>query len=328
MKQGKLSNAKLSEVVFSKIVPQNADTVVGAGVGEDCCAVRLQDGLCVVSTDPITGATENCGSLAVHINANDIAAAGAQPIAALVTLLIPVDAQESQIAATMNELAQTAQSMGIDIIGGHTEITEAVRRIVVSVTMIGKPVAQGKMFRSVDMRAGDDIIMTKYAGLEGTAILASDHAAQLSGILTLDDMQQVAEAKASLSVVPEGLIAARIDGVSAMHDITEGGVIGALHEMCDAAGVGALVNLSRVPVLPVTERICAYYGLDVMGLISSGSMIICAADGAAVCDALANSGIMATIIGHVEGERVRDAKTGQIITPYDADELYKASGDP
>ena len=129
----------------------------------------------------------------------------------------------------MNELVQTARSLGIDIIGGHTEVTDSVTRTVVSVTMIGKPVVKGKMFKTSDVQPGDDIIMTKYAGLEGTAIIASDFSGELS--LTEQERKELARIKESLSVVKDGRIAAETDGIHAMHDITEGGVLGAVCEL-------------------------------------------------------------------------------------------------
>lgn len=322
MRQGKLTNAKLRELVIDKIEPQNEETVVGAGVGEDCCAVITGD-LCVVSTDPITAGGKQTGVLAIHINANDIAAAGAVPIAALVTLLIPPSAGEAQVRKLMNELVQTARSLGIDIIGGHTEVTDSVTRTVVSVTMIGKPVVKGKMFKTSDVQPGDDIIMTKYAGLEGTAIIASDFSGELS--LTEQERKELARIKESLSVVKDGRIAAETDGIHAMHDITEGGVLGAVCEMCEASGTGARIDLSAVPVLPLTSRVCTKYGLDVYGLISSGSMMIAARNGNRIVEAMRANGIPATVIGKAGGQGVYDLSSGQkrAITPYPADELYK-----
>ncbi|WP_066683812.1 AIR synthase family protein [Christensenella intestinihominis] len=322
MRQGKLTNAKLRELVIDRLEPRNEETVVGAGVGEDCCAVMTGD-LCVVSTDPITAGGKQTGVLAVHINANDIAAAGAKPIAALVTLLIPPSAGEEEVRTLMNELTHTARSLDIDIIGGHTEVTDSVTRMVVSVTMIGKPVVKGKMFKTSDVLPGDDLVMTKYAGLEGTAIIASDYAGGLS--FTEEERDQLAKISGALSVVRDGRIAAEIEGVHAMHDITEGGVLGAVSEMCEASGVGARIDLSAVPVLPLTRRLCEEYGLDVYGLISSGSMMIAAEDGNKVAAAMEKNGIPATVIGKAGGRGVHDLSSGseRTITPYPADELYK-----
>lgn len=322
MKQGKLTNQELNKHILSRIAPKNPETVVGAGVGEDCCAIDFGGELCVISTDPITAAEAKAGMLAIHINANDIAAAGAIPVAALVTMLIPPSASIEQVDDLMEQLVETAEQLNIDITGGHTEVTDSVNRIVVSVTMIGKP-ANKKVFKTSDMRVGDDIVMTKYAGMEGTAILVDDFFADLEAVLTKEDLEAVEYIKKGLSVVPEGIAAASIQGVSAMHDITEGGVIGAVCEMCEAAGVGAEIHFDAVPVLGVTKKICEHYGIDVYGLISSGSMIITAKDGALVKKTLAQQGIVCSIIGRVVESGVRDASTQKEIKPYLSDELYR-----
>ncbi|MEA4852794.1 MAG: AIR synthase family protein [Christensenella sp.] len=327
MKQGKLTNAQLKRLVIDQIVPQNAETVLGAGVGEDCCAIKIEDGLCVVSTDPITAGGAQTGTLAIHINANDVASAGARPMSALVTLLVPPTDTKEDIAAIMDQLSTTARSLGIDIIGGHTEVTEAVNRMVVSVTMIGIPVIPGKVFKTADMQVGDDILMTKFAGLEGTSILASEFASELKEDFFYDDVLQVEKIKSMFSVVPDGLVAAQIPGVSAMHDITEGGVIGAVCEMCTASGVGAEVDLSKVPILSATSKVCKRYGLDVYGLLSSGSMLIAAQNGERVAQKLAQKGIFTTVIGKATKQRnVYDVTGGEKrkLVPYQADQIFKA----
>jgi len=167
-------------------------------------------------------------------------------------------------------------------------------------------------------------VMTKYIGMEGTEIIANDYAGELEGVLDGNDMEQVDSIHKSLSVVAEGIRAAGIEGVSAMHDITEGGILGALSEMCEASGVGAEIRLADVPVLDVTKKICAHYGLDVFSLISSGSMLITAENGKKVVDELAADGIKATVVGKVTAQKgLVDAGSGRTLVPVVSDELYK-----
>ncbi len=322
MKQGKLTNIQLNESILSKLKPMNEETVLGAGVGEDCCAVDLGD-ICVVSTDPITAADANAGSLAIHINANDVASAGAVPLAALVTILLPVGADNEQLNGIVRQLTDTAQSLNIDIIGGHTEVTESVNRAIVSVTMIGRPAVRGRIFRTADMKPGDDIVMTKYAGLEGTSIIMQDFAAEAQKLLSDIEKAQAAYVEDSLSVVEEGIAAAGFCGTSAMHDITEGGVKGAVAEMCEASGLGATIYFSRVPVLDITKKLCEHYGLDVYSLISSGSMLIAASDGAALCKALCAQGIPACVIGRAEPSGLINGDSAESFAPPERDELYR-----
>ncbi len=322
MKQGKLTNIQLNESILSKLRPRNAETVLGAGVGEDCCAVDLGD-ICVVSTDPITAAGAQAGSLAIHINANDVASAGAVPLAALVTILLPVGATDEVLNEIVRQLTDTAQALNIDIIGGHTEVTESVNRAIVSVTMIGRPVTRGRIFRTADMQPGDDIVMTKYAGLEGTSIIMQDFADEAQKLLSDCEKAQAAYVEDSLSVVKEGIAAAGFCGTTAMHDITEGGVKGAVAEMCEASGLGAKIYFSRVPVLDITKKLCEHYGLDVYSLISSGSMLISARDGRALCEALEKEGVPACVIGSAAQSALTDADTGESFAPPERDELYR-----
>lgn len=311
-------------MILSRLRPQNRETVLGASVGEDCCAIHTGGDLCIVSTDPITASVKQAGRLAILINANDIASAGAVPIAALTTILLPSSAGKEEVLEVVEQLINTARELNVDITGGHTEVTDSVNKIVVSVTMMGKPVVPGKVFRTADMEAESDIVLTKYAGMEGTAIIAGDYASEIKELLDDEAKAQLELIQNSLSVVKEGITAAGIEGVMAMHDITEGGLLGAIAEMCEASGTGAIIDLSKVPVLGVTEKICAHYEIDVFGLISSGSMLISAGDGKAVVEGLAEKGIKATVIGKAtRGGGIKDSRTGGTLLPYEVDELYK-----
>ena len=138
MRQGKLTNEELEKVILSNIQPQNPDVLVGAAVGEDCAAIRFGDEACVLSTDPITAAESHVGQLAVQVSLNDVASAGAEPVGVLMTLLAPPQAGIEQIEQVILEASEEARAHGLDIVGGHTEITDAVTRIVVSTTVIGR----------------------------------------------------------------------------------------------------------------------------------------------------------------------------------------------
>lgn len=327
MNQGKLSGADLKSIILDRLHVTHPEVVLGAKLGEDCCAVRTSD-MCVMSTDPITAADEHVGFLAIEINANDIAAAGAEPFAALVTILLPPSADEELLRSLVDETISTADNLHIDFIGGHTEVTDAVARPVLSVTMLGQPVVPGRLLGTGGMRPGDTLVMTKYAGIEGTMILADRYAKQLRGQLDESDKQQLDLLRGFISVVPEGVTAARDPLVSAMHDITEGGVIGAVHEMCEASELGAVIDLGKIPVLPVTRKICLILKVDVERLISSGSMLIAVSDQSRLMEELADEGIPATVIGHAsETPGVRDKDSGEELAPQAADALYHASGE-
>lgn len=321
MNTGKLTNEQLKSVVLSRLRPKR-EVLLRSGVGEDCAALDFNGEACVLSTDPLTGATENAGSLAVHISCNDVASSGAQPEAMLVTLLIPPDKTLEDIEQVVDELASTADALGIDIIGGHTEVTDAVKRIVISTTVIGRTKSE-RLITSGGARPGDDIIMTGYAATEGTYIIANEYRQRLKGLLTGEDEKAVEALGSRISVIREGVLAGRL-GVSAMHDVTEGGVYGAVHEMCEASGAGCDLYAENIQVLDVTRKICSFFGINPLRLIGSGSMLIATPGAQAMLDELKANGIHAAVIGKITGKDICVIENGkrEILAPPKRDELF------
>ncbi|HHV61673.1 MAG TPA: AIR synthase [Firmicutes bacterium] len=328
MKIGKVPQDVLERLVLSNLGTRRSDVLVHSRIGEDCSVIDFGDFVCVVSTDPITGAAANIGWLAVHISCNDVAANGAEPVGLLITVMVPPDACEGDIGRVMKDADRAARSLGVEILGGHSEVTSAVTRVTVVSTALGKA-RKDAFVTSSGARPGDYLILTKVAGLEGTAILAADLEERLlkGGM----EPQEIACAKAfieNISVVREGMIAAA-NGATAMHDVTEGGVIGAVFELCEASGVGLKVWEERIPVAPETRNICSLLGIDPLRLTSSGCMLISAVCAKRVVGALEEAGIPATVIGEiVEPGRGRvlvrqDGKEVEVLPP-ERDELYKA----
>ena len=320
MRIGKLDNDQLNGLILSKFRHMRSEVVCSPRVGVDCAAVDLGGRLAVLSTDPITSADSNLGQLTVHVSCNDAAAAGAEPIGLLVTLLVPPSATEEDIARVADELSLAAEQAGVEIIGGHTEVTDSVTRMVTCATVLAKAGSRG-VLDARNMRAGNDLVLTKSAGLEGTAILASDHADMLSGIPE-EELRAARAFFGAVSVVKEGLYAAE-HGATAMHDVTEGGVLGAAWEMAEAAGCCVEIDRAAVHVHPATEHICAALGLDPLRLLSSGAMLIACEDGASLVRGLRAEGIPAAVIGTVKEGRGAFFADGAPIDPPGADELYR-----
>lgn len=318
MRLGKLDNDELERLVLSKFTKTRPEPMRAPQIGEDCAWLDLGGDMAVFSCDPITSASiSHLGRLSVHVNCNDAAAAGAEPVGLLVTLLAPPQITPEQIGRIADDLAAAAHQAGVDIIGGHTEVTDAVTRPITNTAVIAR-CPRERLMRG--LRAGDDIVMTKWAGLEGTAIIAEDFP-EIAARLT--DAQRIAARalSAQLSVVPEGRYAAS-HGAAAMHDITEGGVLGACWEMAHLAGCGIVLERERIPVREETRALCAAAGLDPLRLISSGSMLIACPDGASMAAGLAALGIPASVIGRAGGSAVRFSD-GEEIAPPGADELYR-----
>ncbi len=324
MEQGKLPTGLLKKLVFDNIKGKNPHVMIGPEVGEDCAAVEFGDYACVLSTDPITGAEKGAGTLAVHISCNDIASCGVEPIGILITLMVPANGAEDDIDRVMKEAGEAAEELGVEIMGGHTEITSAVNKMVISTTAIGKAHI-GRIVTTKGAKLGDDVVMTKWAGLEGTSIIASDLENELSGVLNSDEIISAQSLIKHISVVPEGVLAGKYR-VNSMHDVTEGGILGAAWEIAEISETGIELYLKEIPVLETTKKICEYYKINPYRLISSGSMIMTCKEGTKLVSLLKDKGITASIIGKIiEKDRITIDEEGNkhLLEPPQADELFK-----
>lgn len=322
MKVGKLSGEILQQMVLSTIQFQRDDVLVHAGLGEDCAVIDFGDEVCLVSSDPITGAVEGIGELAVHVSCNDIAANGGTPVGVQIVLLLPEHIKQEQIHVIMEDIQRTAAGLGVEVIGGHTEITSRVKDCVVSVTAVGRA-PKTRYVTSSGAGIGDDLVISKGVAIEATAILARDFGHTLPFKITKEEIESLLK---QLSVVPEGLIAAEY-GVTAMHDITEGGLLGAVREICQASEVGAEIWEEQVPVPPLTQKIAEHLKLDPLALLSSGSMLMVTPHGEGLVARLAQDNIPAYIVGKItEGKMpVLVRKTGEQehLSTHVEDELWK-----
>lgn len=324
MEIGKIPNTVLKQVILDKIKGSRKEIIVRPKVGEDCCAIDFGDKVCVLSSDPITGSINEVGRLAVHISCNDVASCGAEPLGLLVTILVPPKAAEGELEFVMTQICDTANSLNVDIIGGHTEVTSAVNRFVIITTAVGY-VIKDKLVTTSGAQDGDDIIITKYAGIEGTAIIAHDKEKELLNEVEKDILERSKALIKDISVVKEGIIAGKF-GVNSMHDITEGGVLGAIWEVTEASKKGAVVYRDKIPVMDETLKLCEIYNINPLKLISSGCMIITCKKGIELVKLLESEGVKATIIGQINNTSQKKLvlEDGYVeITEPLSDELYK-----
>lgn len=325
MQIGKVPENVLKRSILKQIVYRREEVILHAGIGEDCTALGLApDEILVMSTDPITGTDKGAGNLAVHITANDLASSGAEPVGILASVVLPPGTTEKELKQMMKEVAAACARLDMEVLGGHTEISDAVNRAVITVTGVGK-VKKGELVTSRGMQPGDDIVMTKWAGTEGTGIIAAEKEDVLRETLPEDFIENAKAFSDYLSVVPESRIACRV-GVSAMHDVTEGGIFGALWEIGAASGVGIEVDLKKIPIRQETVEICECFDINPYMLISSGSMLIATPKGNLMVDELKKAGIAAAVIGRaVEGNDrvVANGEERRFLEPAGSDELYK-----
>lgn len=324
---GKVPNDILNRIVLEKITYKRSEVLLRPKIGEDCSAVDFGDNTCVLSSDPITGAVNEIGRLAVHISCNDIASCGAEPLGLLVTILLPPGTETNELETVMNSIYETSEALNVDILGGHTEITDAVSRPVIISTGVGK-VLKGRVVSTSGAQAGDYVILTKSAGIEGTSIIAHDREDELIPALGTELVNRAKKFIESISVVKEGLVAGAF-GVNAMHDVTEGGVMGAVWELAESSEKGIIIYEDKIPIEPETRSICAFYGIDPLKLISSGCMMISCQDGEGLLSKFKEEGIKAAIIGRVieEKNKLFQGRNGSItIEQPGSDELYKVIG--
>lgn len=325
MEIGKIPNELLEEIVIRNLHNKREDVLVHAGIGKDCAVIDFGEYGCVLSSDPITGASNNIGSLAIHISCNDIAASGAEPIGVMMTMLLPPSTTEADIENIMEDAGKASKELNVEIVGGHTEITDAVNKIVLITTVVGKQ-KKSEVLKNSEILPGDLVAMTKYAGIEGTAIIASDLESKLAGVVSKEHIEEGKAMTKDLSVLKEGLLGGRM-GAKYMHDITEGGILGAIWETAVSNDVGVRIFEDRIPIKDSTKAIAKAVNIDPLRLISSGSMIVVMEKGdmERYEEKLQSEGIELSVIGEVVDSRITIESDGverEIESPK-SDEIYK-----
>jgi hydrogenase maturation factor len=311
---GKLP-AELLKDLLDRYSASDPRVIVGPGIGEDATVIDMGDRYLVAKTDPVTFATDEIGSYAVHVNANDVACCGATPRWFLATLLLPEHGTTAELAETiLDQIARACRQLGVSLCGGHTEIMSGLPRPVVVGQMLGE-VNPGDQVTTGRAQAGDTLLLTKGFAIEGTAIIAREKQDELRSTFSDADLRCCADLlhEPGISVVADAQIALQVGGVHALHDPTEGGLATGLWELAQAACVGLVVEQQRLPLLPECQTLCQHYGLDPLGLIASGSLLIAAEPTQAepIVEQLRSHGIAAAVIGqvvpHEEGCRLRSA---------------------
>ncbi len=300
---GKLPPEDLAKLL-SKYAPHDPRLIVGASIGEDAAVIDMGDRYLVAKTDPITFATDEIGWYAVNVNANDVSCTGANPRWFLATLLLPENKSTPELVEGIFEQINSAcVELGISLAGGHTEITYNLDRPLVIGQMLGE-VEPGKMLTTAGAQVGDELILTKGIAIEATAIIANEMRSQLLKRFNNDDLNRYANflRNPGISVVKDAAVAVAAGGVHALHDPTEGGVATGLHELAQAARVGLEIIEDQLPYRPETLALCHHFGLNPLGVIASGALLI-AADpqfSVKIVDDLAQAGIEAGVIGRVQ----------------------------
>lgn len=313
---GKIPIEILKEIVFKNLGAERKEVVVGPTAGIDGAVLDVGNKSLIVSMDPITGAVERIGWLAVNVNANDIATFGVEPTFLFSCIMLPENGNKETIEVICTQMDAAAKELGIAIVGGHCESTPGLTNPIVAGCVMGFT-NKGNYVTASGAKAGDKIILTKSAGIEGTSILASDKQQELTKVLNPSMLADAKDFYKHISVVRDALIAYRTGGVHAMHDPTEGGVLGGIHEVADASQLGVKIFEDKIVVEPETAKICRYFEIDPLQLIGSGALLISSNPDKAdeVVHALGEEHIYAAIIGEFQGKidkRIITRKDGSV----------------
>ena len=326
MKAGKLKESVLKRSVLKQLHKRNDKTLTGPSVGCDYGAIDVaEDEVVVVSTDPITAATSRQGWAAVIAACNDVASSGAIPQAVSVSVLIPTTLNEEELRDIVKDMEAAAGECGVDIISGHTEVTRVVKEPLITVTAIGTA-KKANLIHNTKLCPGMDIVVSKWVGLEGTAILATEKATELRTRFPQPFIDKAKIFGQMMSILPEAAVALK-SGASAMHDVSEGGIFGALWELAQCAGVGLEIDLKKIPIRQETIEICEFFDINPYKMMSGGSLLMATEDGNALVRELEKAGIAAAVIGKATDNNDRvliNEEERRFLETTQTDEIFKA----
>lgn len=327
---GKLPQKLLAKII-AKAPTSGSRVLLGPGIGLDCAVLDFGPTCLVLKTEPITFASQQLGWYAVQIAANDIVTTGAMPKWMLLTVLLSENHTTLQSVDELSaQVFDTCRSLGIAFIGGHTEITHGLDRLILVTTLIGE-VETDRLITPKGAQPGDAVILTKGVPIEGTALLALEFPERLGIELSAAELVEAQGYLYSpgISVFKDALTAVRAGGVTAMHDPTEGGVVTALWELAAACQHSIHVDLDRIPTSPLSAKICKYFKLDPLGTIASGALLITARQEStqSILEALTLAGIPAVVIGEVTNGSpevfARQGNTNRRLKQFARDEIVR-----
>ncbi len=309
MRLGKLSDSILKRTVLKQIKKNRKEVLSGAGVGEDCAIFACEGGNLASCVEEYTVADRQDMIRAIYKATNNLACAGAEPIAVMLSIILPERASEEKLKKLMDGAAQAARELHIQIAGGHTTVSKYVTQKLAVVTAYGK-VAVGKHYTTKGARPGQDIVMTKWIGLEGTAMLAQLKREELLTRYPAYLIDEAAAFDKYLSIIPEAATAMK-SGVCVMHDASEGGILATLWELAESSGVGLSVDLKKLPIRQETVEVCEFCDVNPYELLGGGCLVMTTEDGNRLVNDLLEQNIPAVVVGKVTDGNARMILNGE-----------------
>lgn len=332
MRLGKIPENVLKRSILKQIKTKREEIINGAGIGEDCAVFAFGKETCAMSMDPVLYGRGGSPKYAIIKAANNLAAGGCKPVGVMLTALFPENILETDIKKVMAEAEETCAKLQIQLAGGHTGISDALKKPVYIAAGIGTA-EKGKDGKAAGIstkgaRYGQEIIITKWIGLEGTVILATERKEELLTKYPLHLVEEAENFEKYLSVLPEAAVAAK-SGALVMHDASEGGIFGALWELAESSGVGLEIDFRKLPVKQETIEVCEFFDLNPYELISGGCLLIVADQGLDLVRMLEKEGIPAVAAGKITDNHdrvvIKDGERRFLELPK-SDEIYKLSG--
>lgn len=297
MKAGKLKESVLKRSILKQLHRRSTDVLVASAVGVDFGAiVGLDDGAVITTaSDPVTVIGATMPGTAVISACNNVACSGATPAGVSITILLSTETNEEELRAMMKDLDAACEMCNVDIIGGHTEVTRNVKEPMVIATAVGI-ITQESLIHNQNLCPGMDIVATKWVGLEGASRLAYEREEELRSRYASPFIDKAKISRQMMSIVPEAAVATK-SGACALHDVSEGGIFGALWEMAECAGVGLEIDLKKIPIRQETIEICEFFDINPYKIVSGGCLLIATTDGNGMVMELEKAGIPAVVIG-------------------------------
>ncbi len=275
---GKPSPNRLKKLLGGHFGAACDETLVAPGPGMDAAVLSLSDGrVMAIAEDPIFPAPglplDLLGWFTVHIGASDVAVTGIKPRYMTYTLLLPPTCPESDARIIVKSISDAARDLGISVSGGHTGWYDAVTIPIVGGVTVWGIADQSRWVSPGGAQSGDIILMTKGPAVEAVALLAVLYKDDLSAKISKSSLDKALSRVNQITVVEDALTAFETGGVNAMHDATEGGILGGIHEMAAAAGCPAHVNLDRIDIPEDISDVAKALDFDPWCAISEGSLL-------------------------------------------------------
>lgn len=296
MKIGKVSQTILKRSMLKPLKFNREEALIKPSVDEMCYGVTCRDDEAILCASTVLyGDEKDLGVFALARVLNDLATRGANMVGADIHVMLPPHAYESRLKAMMEHMEHAGSTHGVQILSAKAEISPAINKAIVYVNGIGI-LKQSKLIQSSMGKPGQDIVLLKWIGLEGTLRAMREKETELQERFVHTFLNQIKQMESQIFSGKE-LEIAKYHGASAMHQITEGGILAALWEMADASGVGLEVELKTMSIRQETVEVCEFCHLNPYQLTSAGSVLIFTERGEELVQKYEEAGIKASLLG-------------------------------